>query len=158
MTSTGPAYMFAARQPLAVIVLLAALLGGIFVTLWLLPLGVIVYALMVVLGANDQALRSQAAAPPRPRLTSPTFRAQIEAIERTAQEIGRSVAQAPGALGRLLAKVNDQARELTQEAYALGDKGQIIEAYMASVNQSAIQKQIEALDIRLRSTTGHLHP
>lgn len=144
--------MFAARQPLAVIVLLAALLGGTFVTFWLLPLGVIVYALMVVLGANDSALRFEAATPPRPRLTSPTFRAQIEAIERTAEEIGRSVAQAPGALGRLLAKVNDQARDLTQEAYALGDKGQIIETYMTSVNQSAIQKQIEALDIRLRST------
>lgn len=152
MNSFQPAYGLAARQPLAVVVLLGALVGGILISVWLLPLGLIAYAAMVWLAARDPALRQQADAPPRTRLTSPTFRAQMETIEQTTQEIQRSVERSPGALAQLLGKVSNQARDLSQEANVLCDKGQTIEQYLAGVNATAIQKQIEALNIRLRST------
>lgn len=148
----GSAFGYAARQPLALAVLAVALLGGVFITVWLLPLGLVIYGAMIWLAAQDPALRRAAVTPQRERLTSPTFRAQMESIERTAQEIQRSVDKSPGALGKLLNKVGTQANDLTEEAHTLCDKGQIIESYLVSVNQGAVQKQVEAIDIRLRST------
>ena len=145
-------FAYAARQPLALAVLVVAALGGVLIAFWLLPLGLVIYAAMVWLAAQDPALRREASTPQRERLTSPTFKAQMDSIEHTAQEIQRSVAKAPGALGRLLSKIGTQASDLTEEAHTLCDKGQIIESYLASVNQGAVQKQVEAIDIRLRST------
>lgn len=142
----------AAMQPLALLVLVVAVLAGVLVTLWLLPVGVVAYAAMVGLAMRDPLLRAEAVTPPMARITSPTFKAQMDAIDGSARAIQRSVAQAPGPLGTLLAKVVDQARDLTAEAHVLCDKGQIIEQYLVTVNQTALQKQVEAIDIRLRST------
>ena len=89
-------YAFAARRPLAVLVLVAAIAGGLLLFWWLLPLGLLAYGLMVYLGGRDPALAALSQRPQRPRLSSPTFRGQIAAIERTQQEIHRSVAQAEG--------------------------------------------------------------
>ncbi|MBC8159799.1 MAG: hypothetical protein H7Z42_01155 [Roseiflexaceae bacterium] len=149
---SSPAYLRAARQPLALAVLFVALLGGVVVSAWLLPVGLLAYALMVWLAANDRELRAEAAAPPRTRLTSPTFSAQMGLIDQSALAIRRSVDQSPAPLKNILTRVVDQARDLSGEAHSLSDKGQIIEQYLATVNQTALQKQIEALDIRLRST------
>ncbi|HWQ15325.1 MAG TPA: hypothetical protein VNL77_21170, partial [Roseiflexaceae bacterium] len=154
MTSS-PAYGRAARRPLAVLVLLAALASGLTVALWLLPLGLLAYAAMVYLGARDPALLTAATQAPRvsrPRLSSPTFRAQLGAIERTQQEIARSVGQAQGPLARLLGPVADQARDLVEDAYHLCGKGQIIESYLATVDLRALQAEIDGLDLQLRVT------
>lgn len=151
MGTSTPAYALAARQPLALLVLLAALAAGLTVALWLLPLGLVAYGAVVWLRAHDLTLVTQAQRPTRPRLSSPTFRAQLEAIERTQQEIGRSVGQASGALGRLLLPVNEQSRELLAEAYTLCDKGQIIESYLATRNPRALQHQISGIDRQLAS-------
>ena len=120
-------YPFAARQPIALLVLLAALAAGLTVALWLLPVGLLAYAAIVYLLARDPGLAALAARPSRPRLTSQTFRAYLSAIERTEQEIGRSTSQAAGPLCRLLTPIGAQARELVAESYLLCDKGQVIE-------------------------------
>jgi chromosome segregation ATPase len=152
MVNPSPAYGFAARRPLALLVLVVAIAAGLTIALWLLPLGLLAYAALVYLLARDPALIAQAQRPTRPRLSSQTFRGQLDAIERTQQEIGRSVAQATGALGRLLQPIGEQARELTSEAYTLCDKGQIIETYLATSNQRALQDQINAIDLRIAAT------
>jgi Type IV secretory pathway, VirB3-like protein len=152
MTSPSPAYGLAARQPLALLVLLVAIAAGLGVALWLLPLGLLAYAAMVFLAARDPQLIELAQRPARPRLSSPTFRAQLDAIERTQQEIGRSATQAGGALSRLLDPISVQARELVEQAYTLCDKGQIIERYLATTNQRALQDQINGVDQRLAGT------
>jgi chromosome segregation ATPase len=152
MITSPPAYSLAARQPLALLVLVAAVGAGLTIALWLLPLGLLAYAIMIFLAARDPELQAQAQRPSRPRLSSTTFRAQLDAIERTQQEISRSVAQAVGALGRLLMPIGDQARELVVEAYTLCDKGQIIESYLATINQRSLQDQINALDQRIAAT------
>src|SRR4051812_12641472 len=77
MTSIAPAYGFAARRPLALLVLLVAIAAGLVVALWLLPLGLLAYALVVFLSARDPALLASSQRAPRPRLSSPTFKAQI---------------------------------------------------------------------------------
>ena len=152
MTNSSPAYGLAARQPLALLVLLVAIGAGLGVALWLLPLGLLAYALMVFLSARDADLITLSLRPARPRLSSPTFRAQLDAIERTQQEIGRSATQAGGPLIRLLAPISTQARELVEQAYTLCDKGQIIERYLATTNQRALQDQINGVDQRLAAT------
>ena len=138
MGTSTPAYALAARQPLALLVLLAALAAGLTVALWLLPLGLVAYGAVVWLRAHDLTLVAQAQRPTRPRLSSPTFRAQLETIEHAQKEIERSIGQANGALGRLLMPVSQQASELLAESYTLCDKGQIIESYLATRNPRAL--------------------
>jgi DNA repair exonuclease SbcCD ATPase subunit len=152
MISAAPAYGFAARRPLALLVLAIALTAGLTIALWLLPLGLLAYLGVVFVSARAPELLALAARPARPRLSSQTFRAQLSVIERTQQEISRSATQAEGALGRLLAPIDQQARELVTEAYTLCDKGQIIEGYLATSNQRALQDQINALDARQAAT------
>ncbi len=147
--------LLAARQSLAIIVLIVALVAGLTVTIWLLPLGVLAYVLMVFFGMRDPVLIDAARRPPptpRPRLASPTFRAQIEAIERTQQEIARSAAQSGGPLARLLLPIADQGRELVEEAYILADKGQIIERYLASVDRRKLEQDVASIDQQMRAT------
>jgi chromosome segregation ATPase len=151
----NPAYGLAARQPLALIVLLIAFAAGLTIAIWLLPLGLLAYAAMVYLGAHDPALKFQVPPPPRvvrPKLTSPTFKAQLDSIERTQQEIGRSASQTNAALMRLLTPINDQARELVQESYGLSDKGQTIERYLATIDRNGIQREIKSLDNQISAT------
>jgi chromosome segregation ATPase len=152
MINAAPPYSFAARRPLALLVLVIAIAAGLTIALWLLPLGLLAYIAIVLVSARAPELLALSQRPARPRLSSQTFRAQLSAIERTQQEIGRSVAQAEGALGRLLAPIGDQARELVTEAYTLCDKGQIIEGYLATSNQRALQDQINSVDARMAAT------
>ncbi|HEU5098780.1 MAG TPA: hypothetical protein VFU22_07165 [Roseiflexaceae bacterium] len=152
MPTIAPAYSFAARRPLALLVLTIAVIAGLTIALWLLPLGLLAYIGVVFFSARAPELLALAQRPARPRLSSQTFRSQLSAIERTQQEIGRSAAQAEGALSRLLTPIDDQARELVTEAYTLCDKGQIIEGYLATSNPRALQDQINAVDARLAAT------
>ncbi|NTU84863.1 MAG: hypothetical protein HGA45_36775 [Chloroflexales bacterium] len=148
----GNPYAYAARRPLAIVVLLLAVLGGLLIYWWLLPLGLLAYALMVFFGGRDPAVAAASQRTPRPRLSSSTFRAQIDMIERTQQEIQRSVSQADGPVGRLMTRISDQARDLVEQAYALCDKGQIIEGYLARVNLADLQQRISTTDRQIAST------
>lgn len=145
-------YLYAARRPLAIAVLLCAILAGLLVYWWLLPLGLLVYGLLVVMGGRDPAVAAASQQAPRPRLTSATFRPQVDAIERTQQEIQRSVAQTDGPVGRLLLGVVDETRELVVQAYELSGKGQIIESYLARVNMADLQQRINTTDRQISAT------
>ncbi|NOK59835.1 MAG: hypothetical protein GFH27_549291n27 [Chloroflexi bacterium AL-W] len=152
MTNRSPNYEFAARQPLALIVLISAILAGLTIALWLLPLGVLAYGSMVFLSAHDPNVQQQAQQTPRRRLASATLRNQFETIERTQREIGQSVAQAPGPLRNILIPVGDQAQELVEEAYRLCEKGEIIERYLTTVNAQSLQDRINTIDQQLTTT------
>jgi chromosome segregation ATPase len=147
------ALAYAARQPLAIVVLIVAIIGGLSVALWLLPLGFVAYAAMVFLGSRDPVVAAAAARPSRPRLSSPTFRVYLDAIERTEQEIGRSISQSIGPLNRLLTPVSNQARDLVAEGYMLADKGQVIESYLASINQRDMQARLRQIDQQINNTS-----
>jgi type IV secretory pathway TrbD component len=149
---TSP-YLYAARRPLALLVLLVALAAGLAVALWLLPVGLAAYAAMVTLAARDPALQAASQRAPRRRLTSPAFRAQIEALERSQQEIQRSVSAASGPISRLLIPIGDQTQALVDEAYMLCDKGQIIEAYLARTNMQDLLQRIAGIDRQIAATS-----
>lgn len=148
----GNSYAYAARQPLALAVLLVALVSGLALYLWLLPIGLFAYAALVVIGGRDPALAAASARPTRPRLTSATFRAQLNAIERTQQEVQRSVVEADGPIKRLLTPIGEQTRELVEEAYLLSDKGQVIEGYLAQLKTGDIQGRVAAIDRQMSAT------
>lgn len=146
--------LIAARQPLALVVLVVAIFTGLTVANWMLPLGVAIYIVAVVLASRDPALttaaqRSVAFA----GLTSKTFRSIIDEIDRSQREVERSASQAGGSLTRLLQSVITQTRELVEQAHELGRKGQIIEEYMETVNPQQIQSQIDNIDNQIVRTT-----
>jgi chromosome segregation ATPase len=146
----------AATRPLHLLVLVVAIVSGLIGAIWLMPLGLIIYGVSVVLAARDPAMavsaersaRSAAAA----RISSPTFRALINDIDRSQREVERSVAQAEPALTRLMDNVISQTRELVNQAHALADKGQLIEGYLATINYRQIQDQLEKLDVQIANT------
>ncbi|HMQ30359.1 MAG TPA: hypothetical protein PKD53_06495 [Chloroflexaceae bacterium] len=145
-------YAYAARRPLALAVLVLAVMCGLAVYLWLLPLGLLAYGAMIALDGRDPAALAASRRAPRPRLSSAAFRPQVAAIERTQEEIQRSVAQAPGPIGRLLARVLDETRELVDQSYQLSAKGEIIEGYLARVNLADLQSRINTADRQIRAT------
>ncbi|NTW98270.1 MAG: hypothetical protein HGB28_06965, partial [Oscillochloris sp.] len=53
----------AATRPLNIIVLVISLVAGLAVAIWLLPLGLVVYAAAVVLAARDPSLAALAQRP-----------------------------------------------------------------------------------------------
>ncbi len=86
-----------ALRPLFLAVLVAAIIGGVTVVWWLLPLGLLVYAASVLLAARDPqtitaAERSAVVVErsvARAQLTSPTFRAVIDEIASRARSAAR---------------------------------------------------------------------
>lgn len=146
-------FFIAARQPLAIFVLVTAIVAGLVIYWWLLPLGLLAYAAMVFLAGRDPTITIVRQRVSRPRLTSPTFKAQLDAMERTQKELQRSVSQARGPVGRLLARIGDQTGDLIEQAYTLCDKGQVIESYLARVNPQELQQRISATDRQIASTT-----
>ncbi len=143
----------AATRPLHIIVLLASVFGGLAVTIWLLPLGVIVYSMAVFLAARDPSLALTTQRPVAlPKLTSPTFRAIVAEIDRSQREVERSVEAAPGPLATALRPVVAQSRELVTEAHDLASKGQIIEQYLATANLRQLYEQINGIDTQITRT------
>jgi hypothetical protein len=155
--------LMAARNPLFVLVLVTAVLTGLFVSDWLFPLGLLVYVAAVVLATRDQrtvhaarvasqrAARSAAMA----ELHSSTFRTLVEKIDRTQSQIARSVREADSALGRLLQRIDSQARGLVEQAHALARKGQVIETYLFQIDHRRIQERITEVDAQLARTSDN---
>ncbi len=147
------AYAYTARQPLALMVLLAAIPSGLLLYWWLLPLGLLAYGAMVLIGGRSPVVITASQRPTRPRLNSTTFRAQLNAIERSQREIERAVAQASPPLAGLLARITAQTRDLVEQAYALADRGQVIEAYLAQIKPEAIQDRITRINWQISSAS-----
>ncbi|WP_129629618.1 hypothetical protein [Candidatus Oscillochloris fontis] len=147
----------AATRPLNLTVLVVALISGLSVSLWLLPVGLVMYATAVVLAARDPNLSARAQRPPPravalPKLTSPTFRTIVNEIDRSQREVERTLERAPAPLGKALQPMILQSRELVLEAHNLASKGQIIEQYLASSNPRQLQDQVSNLDIQIANT------
>lgn len=141
----------AAFRPLYLLVLVAAIFGGLTITIWWLPLGLIVYGVAVWMAAQDPLLTLPPPRP-RPRITSPTLRALIREIERSQKEIEQAVAGVQGPLTGILNNVVSQTRDLLEEAYYLADKGQIIERYFKDNNYQKLEQQLTQLNWQISAT------
>ncbi|WP_322496823.1 hypothetical protein [Chloroflexus sp.] len=137
----------AALQPLNLLVLVAAIFGGLSLTIWWLPLGIALYLAATWLAARDPLLTA-----PRPRITSPALRAALGEIERLQREVERAAGMAQGPLGGLLGNIVNQTRDLVAEAYVLADKGQIIERFLATNDWQRLSQQLPQLDWQISAT------
>lgn len=141
----------AALQPLNLLVLVAAIFGGLSLTIWWLPLGIAVYLAATWLAARDPLLTAPPP-PPRPRIISPKLRAAINEIERSQREVERTAGAAQGPLAGLLSNIVNQTRDLVAEAYVLADKGQIIERFLATNDWQRLSQQLAQLDWQISAT------
>jgi uncharacterized protein YukE len=154
--------LMAARQPLFIVVLVVAALTGLLIYPWMFPLGLLVYILAVTIASRDTDLvlkvtqreRMAELREKRKGLTSQTFLAKIEQIERAQEEVERSLRRTGGAVAaRLSQSVEPQSRALVEQAYTLARKGQDIERYLSQINPHQLQTQINQLDIRIEHTS-----
>ncbi|NJO85053.1 MAG: hypothetical protein HC828_21430 [Blastochloris sp.] len=147
--------LIAARQPLHIAVLVVALLVGLVVVPWMLPLGIAVYVLAVVLASRDASLLVDVAARERRKgLSSPRFVQRINRIERARTEVEHALKRAGGAVAaRLGQNVLPQTTHLVEQAYTLANKGQAIEQYLARVQPAQLQSQIDSVDERIARTS-----
>lgn len=141
----------AALQPLNLLVLIAAIFGGLSLTIWWLPLGIALYLAATWLAARDPLLTAPPP-PPRPRITSPALRAALDKIERSQREVERTAGVAQGPLAGLLSNIVNQTRDLVAEAYVLADKGQIIERFLATSDWQRLAQQLTQLDWQISAT------
>lgn len=147
-------YTTAMRQPLALLVLLATIATGLTVSVWLLPVGLVVYIAAVMLAARDpQLVQGAQRTVQRQHLTSPTFRALSDEIVRSQEAVQESIDQASGPLQAVLQNVRTQSAALVEQSQGLALKGQVIEQYLASTNPTQIQGQINELDERMARTS-----
>lgn len=143
-----------ARQPLYLLVLLVAVVTGLTIVWWLLPLGLLVYVVAVALAARDpQTVTTAQRTAMRTQLRSPRFRMLIDEIDRVQGEIQRSVAQSAGPLQRLLQGVSSQTNVLVDQAHTLAHKGETIEQYLATVNQYQLGADVDAANAQVTRTT-----
>ena len=137
-------------KPLNLIVLLVAVAAGLLIALWLLPVGVLAYAAMVVL-----TLRMPTPAPvPAPRRAPPTdgvFAPQLANIARTHAAISASVAAADGPLRATLERITQQVEGITDEAYVLAAKGDPIVHYLRQVDRRSLQQQQRQVEQQIAS-------
>jgi DNA repair exonuclease SbcCD ATPase subunit len=149
------ALLITARQPLHIAVLLVAIVTGLLVESWLLPLGIIVYVAAVVIASRDTTLQVKAAQQAsRQGITSTTFNSKLDEIERSQAEVIKALQRTGGpAAARLAPSLEPQTRELVEQAYTLAQRGQDIEHYLSRFNRSTLQDQIKRLDQRVQRTT-----
>ncbi len=146
--------LMAARSPLPLIVLAVAILSGLTMTDWMLPLGIVVYIAAIVLASRDPRLAAAAQrSASLAQYSSASFRAVIEEIDRSQREVERAASQASGPLSKLLQSIIQQTRELVEQAHELARKGQMIEQYQSTVNAGQLQSQIDTIDQQIARTT-----
>jgi archaellum component FlaC len=147
--------LVAARKPLLLAVPVVAIITGLLVHPWMLPLGIVVYVVSVLLASRDASLlQASQQRKRREGITSPLFAAKISEIERSQQEVERALARVGGPVAaRLSQSVQPQTRALVEQAYTLARKGQDIERFLSRVNDQHIQKQIDQIDARIDKST-----
>lgn len=145
----------AARHPLFLTVAVVAVISGLLVAPWLLPLGIMVYIVSVLLAARDPALAARIERNQRSQgLTSPTFVARVNSIEQSRKAVLRALQQTGGPVAqRLRPTIEPQTAELVEQAYTLARKGQDIERYLSQVNHRSLQEQMKEIDRRIAQTS-----
>lgn len=147
-------FVVAARQPLNLFVLAFAFVVGLTVALWLLPVGLVVYAALVGLSVRDTGLAirmNQPAPVPRPHQT--VFQAQIDGVVNTQGSIKQSVANAPPLLRQALGNVTGQVDGIVQQAFDLATKGQTLVDYLDTTNHVELDTQLIRTERQLQGAT-----
>lgn len=143
----------AATKPLNLAMLTVAVVAGLTIAWWLLPVGVVAYALLVALTWREHVLLPPAP-PPLPTLAHDNvFAPQLHALARTRDEIAQSVAAAATPLRTTLTRVTQQVDSIVNEGHHLADKGHTIAAYLRQVDRPGLEQQQREIEQQIAATT-----
>ena len=104
-------------HPLNLVLLAWSLAAGLIAAWWLLPLGLLVWLIMVVNIANDRSLRFNYDMQARMGTLSPRFQKLYDQVMRSQSRISKSLISASGRTRRALAPVQAEAETLTNRVY-----------------------------------------
>lgn len=144
----------AATRPVNLLILFVALVAGLTIASWLLPVGLLAFAGLVALTWLDP--QTAQAVQPRPRPIRPPrgtpFQSQLDAIARVHGQIAQSVSSVDGPLRASLERVTGQVDSIVEEAYSLATKGQTVVAYLQQTNLGDLNAQVVRLDNQIKTT------
>src|SRR3954454_992594 len=142
-----PSLRDAALRPVNLAILGAAIVAGLAIALWLLPLGLLAYVVAVALTLFDpQAVVVRPAVPVRTAPQGTAFQPQLDNINRAQAEIERSVAAAEGPLRPALERITAPVDEIIQEAYSIASKGQLIVDYLQQTSMHDLNVQLARVE------------
>lgn len=150
--------MTATTRPMNLLILFVAIVAGLVIAIWLLPVGLLVYAALVALTWLDpQAAQAEQSRPRpiRPPRNTP-FQPQLDAIARVHAQIAQSVSSVDGPLRVSLERVTGQVDSIVEEAYALATKGQTVVSYLQQTNLGEINAQVVRLDNQIKTTSDSM--
>lgn len=146
--------LLAARRPLHLAVLAVALLTGLTVWIWLLPLGLVAYALATFLASRDPAMeRAARRASLEAGATGPALSGPVVWIERVALDVEREADRAPEALAPLFERIREQTGALVEAARDVSRKRAAIDEYLVRADLRSIRSELARLDERLGRVT-----
>jgi hypothetical protein len=102
--------------------------AGLCAAWWLFPLGLLVWALMVVMVARDPSLRMRHTVQSRTPLAR-RFQEKFDRIERMQVNIFNAITSASATNRRALQPVMDEVSELTNQAFELCQRSTALENY-----------------------------
>ena len=132
-------------HPLSLLMLPFSVFAGLISAWWLLPVGVLIWAVMVFAVARNPSLRIAHQMQSREPLAQ-RFQKWFDRIERSQVSIFNSLASAPPPVRRALQPVQDETKRLTDEAYALCRRMTTLENYRL-VRQSQGDLETELRDL-----------
>lgn len=142
----------AAARPQHLLVLGVALIAGLSIALWLLPVGLLAYAALVVLSLREAATTPVPRRPVAPPAGT-AFQPQLDAITRAQAQLSDSVAATDGPLRPALERVTAQVTGIVEEAYTLAAKGQTIAVYLHGVNLGDLNGQLARVESQISRAT-----
>ena len=133
-------------HPLNLVMLGLVFFAALVAAWWLLPLGLVLWLVMVVTVARDPSLRishrMQSRAPLAPR-----FQRYFDRIERAQVSIFNSLASAPRHIRQTLQPVQGELDALTARVYTLCQRMTALENYrLVTESTSSLQSDLEQVD------------
>lgn len=143
----------AALGPSNLFVLATAIIAGLVIALWLLPVGIVAYIALIILTIMDRGAAVQPLSPAVRKPQPTAFQPQLDTIAQIQARIAGSVAAVDGPLRSALERVTAQVDTIVQESYTLADKGQTIVSYLQSTNLHELNVQLSRVEAQVQAAT-----
>jgi hypothetical protein len=133
-------------HPLNLLMLGLSVFAGLLAAWWLLPLGLLLWLMMVVTVSRDPSLRFSHEMQSREPIAQ-RFQRYFDRVERAQVTVFNSLASAPGRTRRILQPVRDELEVLTEQAYGLCRRMTTLENYrLVSESTSNLQADLQQID------------
>jgi flagellar biosynthesis chaperone FliJ len=133
-------------HPLNLAMLGLAVLAGLAAAWWLLPLGLLLWLVMVLAVSRDPSLRFSHEMHQREPIAQ-RFQPYFDRIERSQVSVFNSLSMAPGRTRKALQPVQEEMEVLTDQVYRLCRRMTALENYrLVSESNSNLQADLQQID------------